>query len=59
MTRSSEVRRKRDYRLHDEECWKLHHDCAMKKIEEMQIAIEGLARIARNAVDKIIAQEKK
>ena len=61
MTRSSEIKqfRKRDARLHDEDCWKLHHDCAMAKIEQMQIAIEGLARIARNAVDIVIAQEKK
>lgn len=61
MTRSSEVKqfRKRDFKLHNEDCWKLHHDCAMKKIEEMQIAIEGLAQLGRNAVDRIIAQEKK
>ena len=61
MTRSSEVKqfRKRDARLHDEDCWKLHHDCAMAKIERMEVATEGLARLARNAVDKVITQEKK
>jgi len=61
MTRSSEVKqfRKRDARLHDDDCWRLHHDCAIAKIERMHIGIEGLARIARNAVDIVIAQEKK
>lgn len=59
MTRSRGGRRKRDFRLHDEDCWKLHHDCAVAKIERMEVAIEGLAKLARNAVDKIIAQGKK
>ena len=43
---------------HSEECWRWHHECAVAKIERMQIAIEGLARIGRNAVDQIIKLEK-
>ena len=43
---------------HSEECWRWHHQCAIGKIERMQIAIEGLARIGGNAVDQIIKLEK-
>jgi hypothetical protein len=45
-------------RTHWDGCWRVHHECCLKKAEELADAVEHWKRARQDAVDTIVEQRK-